>query len=660
MAPAKKARDAKFFEVGVQGRKTGITLKDSGVRDEHGLEPIDGIFSSPEKGPPQRNAAIPRGNNSTITSEIDMDVGQSTIPEPTELLTARRLNQPKRASLPPARSRSPIKTNLNSPARKLPVRPTPQNPMNGSLRAKPHYATNRRLFDLSNGDTIPSIEDETTRLSSSKSPSAQESPLTTRALKKSNRKAISQHLPLPSRSPEEQNSRKNNAGGVEGDEEVDLMLVSRLQSDEISGNMQNGDDSIISTTNGKIGDSILDESHLDSGNAEEPTIIQKRSNSTRSGLSTKPKIKPGAKPALKPVKSKPLPKGKKPTDAKGGKKPPFKSALTAEETLIGPDADEIEAEEPEEEEAGGEEEEEEPEETAEDEPPAKSNRPVKRPLESPHERVEHPNVRRAKNTQPKPHPSQRSSKARISSANKATVEAPETADEPAVDETAAPRPKKGRGLYILRKPNDDDGAQRTRSGRISVKPVAYWRNEQIVYGEDDENVEDANFLLPTIKEIIRTTEMEANNLSKKPRPRSKPSKKKHAAPSDSDDNDIAEAWESNPGVVMGNIWGWNELESQNLETESMNEIAYSARAIETREVANCTFRYAKTLTTPFFASGMVDLPPGGEKRPKNSRKMQLVFFVFSGKVLVEVAGSSFRISKGGMWQVPRGQLLFLR
>lgn len=36
-------------------RKTGITLADKGVYDEHGLEPISGIFSSPEKSPPKRN-----------------------------------------------------------------------------------------------------------------------------------------------------------------------------------------------------------------------------------------------------------------------------------------------------------------------------------------------------------------------------------------------------------------------------------------------------------------------------------------------------------------------------------------------------------------------------------------------------------------------------
>ena len=33
----------------------------------------------------------------------------------------------------------------------------------------------------------------------------------------------------------------------------------------------------------------------------------------------------------------------------------------------------------------------------------------------------------------------------------------------------------------------------------------------------------------------------------------------------------------------------------------------------------------------------------------------MVFFVFYGKVQVDVAGTVFRIGKGGVWQVPRGQ-----
>ena len=61
------------------------------------------------------------------------------------------------------------------------------------------------------------------------------------------------------------------------------------------------------------------------------------------------------------------------------------------------------------------------------------------------------------------------------------------------------------------------------------------------------------------------------------------------------------------------------------------------------------------LSLPFFGSGMVNIPPGGEKRVKNSGRMQLVFFVFRGRVTVDVAGMAFGIGQGGMWQVPRGE-----
>ena len=69
------------------------------------------------------------------------------------------------------------------------------------------------------------------------------------------------------------------------------------------------------------------------------------------------------------------------------------------------------------------------------------------------------------------------------------------------------------------------------------------------------------------------------------------------------------------------------------------------------------------MTLPFFGSGVVELPPEGFKRAKNSSKMQMCFFVHEGKVLVEVGPTSggemntFAISRGGVWVVPRGKLL---
>ena len=78
-----------------------------------------------------------------------------------------------------------------------------------------------------------------------------------------------------------------------------------------------------------------------------------------------------------------------------------------------------------------------------------------------------------------------------------------------------------------------------------------------------------------------------------------------------------------------------------------------------RDIAGADFKFAKTLTLDFFGAGMVDLPPGCVKRMKNSRRMQMVFFVFYGRVTVNVGTppTKFSIGKGGQWQVPRGKQL---
>ena len=89
------------------------------------------------------------------------------------------------------------------------------------------------------------------------------------------------------------------------------------------------------------------------------------------------------------------------------------------------------------------------------------------------------------------------------------------------------------------------------------------------------------------------------------------------------------------------------------------DIAYSFEAIDMRDIAGADFKFAKTLTLDFFGAGMVDLPPGCIKRMKNSRRMQMVFFVFYGRVTVNVGTppTKFSIGKGGQWQVPRGKPL---
>lgn len=54
------------------------------------------------------------------------------------------------------------------------------------------------------------------------------------------------------------------------------------------------------------------------------------------------------------------------------------------------------------------------------------------------------------------------------------------------------------------------------------------------------------------------------------------------------------------------------------------------------------------------------MPPGGVKKPKNSKKMHMVFFVYRGRVQVDISGVQFSVGKGGVFQVPRGAFHYLR
>jgi centromere protein C len=225
-----------------------------------------------------------------------------------------------------------------------------------------------------------------------------------------------------------------------------------------------------------------------------------------------------------------------------------------------------------------------------------------------------------------------------------------------------PIPRNKTGLFIVRRetPAEGIGFKKTRSGRNSIKPVNYWKGEKVEYNTD--KTEDhfggkRNFLMPTIKEVVRAEEVDQ---PKRARGKSKAPRSKKRAESESEDEAELDSWELEPGFINGDVRVWDPVDqigSQAEETEV--DIAFSAGAIVTTEIPGATFRFAKTLTLPFFGSGMVDLAPGGVKKRKNSRKMHMVFFVHRGRVQVTVNDTAFRIGQGGMWQVPRGWFLIL-
>ncbi|RMZ77881.1 hypothetical protein DV738_g4204, partial [Chaetothyriales sp. CBS 135597] len=243
--------------------------------------------------------------------------------------------------------------------------------------------------------------------------------------------------------------------------------------------------------------------------------------------------------------------------------------------------------------------------------------------------------------------------------SKDTGESEQEADDKELDqviERIKSRPNPPKSLYLLRRETPtDDTVTRTRSGRVSFKPLAYWRNERCIWGSSPSGngIQDgARFPLNSIKEIIRTEEDEEDD-------QSSDSELEH----DSADPH-AEEWETERGTFHGNVAIWDSDLHQASKTEEEIEIAISRAAIEKTSIqhpskAEPEFKYAKLLGNSFMGAGLVDLPPGGIKRTKNSKKMHMSFYVVKGRVTVTVGSilgdpNRFSIGKGSFWQVPRG------
>ena len=128
-------------------------------------------------------------------------------------------------------------------------------------------------------------------------------------------------------------------------------------------------------------------------------------------------------------------------------------------------------------------------------------------------------------------------------------------------------PLKGRSLYILKRENPaDPSATHTRSGRVSVRPLAYWKNERCVYG-DEEAAEGQRFPLSKIKEIIRTEELEPEKRKRRKTKKSKSKKSKDG--SDSEDDQYRDPYEEKGGVLHGYIRKWDNETQTALDEEEV-------------------------------------------------------------------------------------------
>ncbi|KAI9901756.1 hypothetical protein N3K66_003573 [Trichothecium roseum] len=609
MAPRGRRADSEesgaYHELGVRGRKTGAVLHDTGERDEHGFQPVDAIFSSPRKGADEDEDDDDDGS-------VEMDIADSAGPGPRTLLRDQRnrLSQPAKSQSPVTSRKSP-KTASRPSRLSSPLSASEDEAEGATRKIDFSAATNGRpkTNGLKRNAAVQeeSEEDEDEDEEEEEEAEVAKAPAATSSKGRGRPKGPSPKKAQPP--PELEVSDE--------DEDSEGMALLEASMEEVDSDIQPEDDE---------DDDDEQESEPEPEPEPEPQPTKKRGRP------------PSAKKTVAQKPSAPVP-------IRGKKRGPTRDSTGDEEQ----------------------EEEKQPEE------PEEERRPKR--------------AKTTKASELKPTKAGKAAQAKTASASTAPTETkpkgrrgrkPKGAAAAVADEDSGetsfmaiqrgPPLPKSRGLVSVR--TEPDVITQTRSGRQSFKPLNYWRGEQVI--STNEAHADAihrgkgGFVVGGTKEIVRVDDDApgafgtrgrrggASRGGARGRPRVRTVKE------EPEEEEELEDWENSPGTIDAEVILWeNEHEMQppaeDDEVQVRDErLAISAPAIHMRDIKDATFRFAKTLTLPFMGAGVVDLPPGSEKRPKNSRKMHLVFFVHTGKVEVGVNEVTFRISAGGIWFVPRG------
>lgn len=185
-----------------------------------------------------------------------------------------------------------------------------------------------------------------------------------------------------------------------------------------------------------------------------------------------------------------------------------------------------------------------------------------------------------------------------------------------------------------------------RSKRVKVPPLAYWRNERIVYNLEQEK--------PHIKEIVYApppTKPERKKRRKPIEKASRPSQKRRIEES-SDDNDD-DSFEE--GEVTDKVEGL-VFDYPDMNQSSTRVLAWAANAGDFKDVKNAAYSLATLYdyNSVYCAGGIINIRANGSKPLKPSKQNSYIFYVISGKVQVNVSDTVFKLRKGGSFEVPRG------
>lgn len=222
--------------------------------------------------------------------------------------------------------------------------------------------------------------------------------------------------------------------------------------------------------------------------------------------------------------------------------------------------------------------------------------------------------------------------------------------------TASPQREWREPVHHNVQPQDEHDGVR-KSSRFKIAPLAFWRGEKLVYGRGSRRKSAGGTLglaMPEVKEIIHVDLIEGEQIRRKGRPAksSKPRKRQANGQvkdeSESESEYDSDHWEEK--IVVEAAVPSYEDQNQLVKTT----LAIPGTAYEPRLVLNQGIFFQKTLFEgPHFASGILDIPVGAGKPRKPSRANTLFFFIHIGYVEVTIHDVVFRLRKGGQFFIPR-------
>ncbi|KAI0584252.1 Mif2 multi-domain protein [Pyrenophora tritici-repentis] len=626
MAPPKKRenRENNFYNIGVQGRKTGITLADKGVYDEHGLEPISGIFSSPERSPPKR------GGNATGSES--MEIQESSIPE---LATSHQILRNNRTHLPPPRARSPMKTALgSSPRRQSSMAPRGSSAAPSSpVRAASHPIARRLDFE----------QDES---------SLQETPALSGSGARRGKRTDVYDIPEDEGSPLPEQSAVFEESVVQEEITANEASVAAVEESFVA---QIGEDSINEAE--EVEDLVdQEESEIVPEPVKEPAKRGRKRKSDAVNISEEEQAvveqprKRGRPPGAKATASASEKTGKKSAPAAAQRRRSQRVSDISEpdpSIVEAPVDDSIDQSE------------------QIEEAPVAPKRRGRPPRVQPDAEEEHTaTAKPAKNDSSKGNAEAAAFKKPIKpvgrpKANAEPKSKPANADDVGklVDVYGNPLSKKdldqmsttsagsrfgrGRHLSVFREMDPDNVARVGRTGRHRVAPIDFWKNDHISYDVDG-----------SMTSIVKSQEVEESR--KRSKKSSSKGKKKALTVVEEEEIEL-DPWEQEEGALVGNYRGFDAATEVPSNEIIEDTIAWAEKGIQPRDVGDGGFKFAKIGSSgSFFNWGLIELGPDQMKRTKNSRYMHMVFNVQSGTVEVRMHENEFTVHKQGVWQVPRG------